>query len=515
MVKNRSTKKKQKIKKEDSSNECPELVFGLVGPIGVDMEIVVDALQEALSAVNYNSVNIKISEIMRSDKYKTKINNETYFHYYSSLIEYADEIREKARNNAALAGLAISRIRDERQKLTGDLLKPKASTAYIIRQFKTPDEIDVLRKTYGRKFIQISVYGSELERKNYLIDKIKTYNDSQKDASQCEIEAIELITRDYNEKNNIYGQKIGDVFYKGDVFVPGTSRQVTKNTITRFILSLFGDNGISPTKAEYAMYIAAAASLRSIDLSRQVGAAIFSPEGEIISMGCNEVPKASGGTYWSDDEKAPSRDYDKGRDANQSRKKEIVFDFLSRLDAQKFLSKEMNVVQIDQKIEKIIKNPMVKEAQIFDIIEFGRMIHAEMSAICDASRLGRPINRGILYCTTFPCHVCAKHIIASGIQRVVFLEPYPKSYAEELHSDSITFNPGEAKEKVLFEPFLGISPRRYRDIFEKIKRKDEKGKAQRWYEKTPKPRIEDKSINYIENEDSAIVFTQKTQKRIV
>ena len=40
------------------------------------------------------------------------------------------------------------------------------------------------------------------------------------------------------------------------------------------------------------MFAAKAAALRTLDLSRQVGAAIFSADGEIISMGSNEVPKA-------------------------------------------------------------------------------------------------------------------------------------------------------------------------------------------------------------------------------
>ena len=42
------------------------------------------------------------------------------------------------------------------------------------------------------------------------------------------------------------------------------------------------------------LYAAAAASYRSIDLSRQVGAAIFLKAAEIISLGYNELPKAKG-----------------------------------------------------------------------------------------------------------------------------------------------------------------------------------------------------------------------------
>ena len=149
----------------------------------------------------------------------------------------------------------------------------------------------------------------------------------------------------------------------------------------------------------------------------------------------------------------------------------------------------------------LLSNSKVKESQLMDIIEFGRMIHAEMSAISDAARLGRAVKDATLFCTTFPCHLCAKHIVAAVIDRVVFLEPYPKSYAQKLHSDSITFELG-VPGKVLFEPFIGISPRRYRDIFEKrSKRKHDDGRAKKWYENSPAPLIEDRSPVYIENEE--------------
>jgi deoxycytidylate deaminase len=139
---------------------------------------------------------------------------------------------------------------------------------------------------------------------------------------------------------------------------------------------------------------------------------------------------------------------------------------------------------------------------LMDITEFGRMAHAEMNAVLDAARLGRPVKDATLYCTTFPCHNCAKHIVASGISRVVFIEPYPKSQALELHGDSISLGE-KTTDKVLFEHFIGISPRRYRDIFEKGKRRDSSGNLNDWYEGRPIPRIEDKSAYYVYNESSA------------
>ena len=87
----------------------------------------------------------------------------------------------------------------------------------------------------------------------------------------------------------------------------------------RFCELIFGSNEISPTKLEYGMYAAKGAALRSMDLSRQVGAAIFTSRGEKLSLGSNEVPKAGGGTYWPDDD-VDDRDFKRGGDGNEEKK---------------------------------------------------------------------------------------------------------------------------------------------------------------------------------------------------
>jgi deoxycytidylate deaminase len=147
---------------------------------------------------------------------------------------------------------------------------------------------------------------------------------------------------------------------------------------------------------------------------------------------------------------------------------------------------------------------LIKDAAISDITEFGRMTHAEMTAISDAARLGRSTAGATIYVTTFPCHNCAKHIIASGIVRTVFIEPYPKSKALSLHNDSVILD-DKSNDRVSFEHFVGISPRRYRDIFEKSSRRGGDGKIAEWYEGEPSPRLEDKGPAYIWNEESGVV----------
>ena len=116
------------------------------------------------------------------------------------------------------------------------------------------------------------------------------------------------------------------------------------------------------------------------------------------------------------------------------------------------------------------------------------MTHAEMTALMDAVRLGRSVLDATIYVTTYPCHNCAKHLIGSGIKRIVYIEPYPKSRAMELHDDALTHDQN-ACDKVILSHFHGIAPRRYRDIFEKGSRKGEDGKAKEWYEDVPRPLV--------------------------
>jgi len=97
-----------------------------------------------------------------------------------------------------------------------------------------------------------------------------------------------------------------------------------------------------------------------------------------------------------------------------------------------------------------------------------------MDAITTAARTsGMSIMGSNLYCTTFPCHHCARHIVASGIKRIYYIEPYEKSLALKLHSDSISFEKyaETADQKTQILPFEGVAPRRYLHLFSADDRK--------------------------------------------
>lgn len=64
--------------------------------------------------------------------------------------------------------------------------------------------------------------------------------------------------------------------------------------------------------------------------------------------------------------------------------------------------------------------------------ELCRGLHAEQNAIIQAALSGVSIRGGTLYTTHFPCGMCAKMIINSGIVRVVYSSEYPDPLSQVL-----------------------------------------------------------------------------------
>ena len=63
-------------------------------------------------------------------------------------------------------------------------------------------------------------------------------------------------------------------------------------------------------------------------------------------------------------------------------------------------------------------------------------IHAEQNAIIQAAKIGVSIDGATLYCTHQPCVICSKMIVNAGISRVVYANPYPDDFAQEIFKES-------------------------------------------------------------------------------
>ncbi len=393
----------------------PEIFFGFVAPIGADVKRCVADFKKCFEEFGYRVIEIKVTDVFEKlQKYvapKEALDKSSQRKRYDTYIKYGNQLRSEFNDNAFMAAMAVGNItrirRNDVKKGTGNRGE---KTVYLIHQFKRKEEITLLRSVYGRLFFQVSIYSRRGARVDNLAN-LFAGDIGSASVNEFRSHAEHVIQVDEDEKNAEHGQRVSKVFSDGDLIIStDVQKPTTYEQTKRFCDLLFGSNSISPNKHEYGMFIAKAAALRTLDLSRQVGAAIFSTEGEIISIGSNEVPKGHGGTYWCDDN-FDDREYLRMQDSNDKRKREI-------------LSEIATIIGKD--IDELLSIKAVKDSQFMDALEYGRIVHAEMSAISDAARLGRSAKGSSLYCTAFPCHMCAKHIVAAGVEKVVFLEPYPK-----------------------------------------------------------------------------------------
>lgn len=504
-----------------------ELVFGFVGPTGVDQDMVMTSLKNQLAAVGYKSHEISLSKIIQN--YENP--GATFAHDFQKiekLMDIGDDLRRRSGDLAFIARLGIQKIRQARALSSDDqdIVSPLQANAYIIRSFKRPEEVSLYRDVYGKAFNLISIYASRTHRIKNLKRRFLPQDRSRlgKFSSPEEL-ALHLMNRDYKERDVKDGQRVADTFPLADFFITSEDRLLVDEQLRRLIRLIFGDPYISPTIEEQSMFFAQAAAMRSLDLSRQVGAAIVSKEGDILSTGCNEVPKFGGGLYWDGGGDRCRRDFELGRDANVDIKFEILSDTISKLmeggiiktpegpptpDHVRPSPSHLEPKSADELARDIVfgETPFFEESKLFDVIEFGRAVHAEMAAISHAARAGIPLQKGRLFCTTFPCHICARHIVATGIEEVVFIEPYEKSRVSDLYSDSIAVEPSEHTTKqVAFRAFVGVAPRRYIELFQPTtKRKSKNGKIRTQEEYGQTPKLKRLSLAYIAAEK--IVITQ-------
>lgn len=461
-----------------------ELVIALVGPIASGVTATAKLLEDLLSSeFNYQVFKYKPSDIIKGDSEKVseEIGNPTDF---ATRVETYQTVGDKLRQkygNGYLASKIVSKIAKNRDDNDGfqdpgdgsEKPIPKQKRwVHIIDSIKHPEELKILKRTYGDILWLFGVFAPLQVRKERL-----------KDLQVSDVSATSIIDRDYSESQR-HGQKVKDVFHQSDFFIRNDtqSKNNLESDVQRFLEVMFGSPKRTPTKDESSMYSAYAEACRSACLSRQVGAAVVDEVGNLIGLGRNDVPKANGGLYESIETKASVDDsrcyaWKNGECHNDARKNKLYHDIYEELEKRKVLQKETTE---DDVIDA------VKSTDVKSLIEYSRAVHAEMDAIISIARTNKPgLIGATLYCTTYPCHSCARHIVASGIKTVFFIEPYPKSLAQDLHSDAIDST--ESSDKVNFLQYMGVAPKNILKLFRIEKGRKKDGKVEPFDKKTAKP----------------------------
>jgi deoxycytidylate deaminase len=431
-----------------------ELVIALCGPIGSPLHKVAEQFKNSLTAeFGYNQVNIlRLSKIIEDHNGTIPSDNE--YKRIKALIAAGNELRKKY-GAPILAELAVSKIVLDRQKTRTEggheTYKPRR-VCHVIDSIKNQEELDILRLVYGDMLYFVGVFAPLNVREQSLVNLGMTKG-----------QVYELIDQDSGEELD-HGQTVRDTFPEADVFLRIDSETDTplKNKVERFLHLILGTKIITPTKAETAMYLAASASGGSACLSRQVGAAVTDEDGDVLAVGCNDVPQFGGNLYsGSLDAETDKRCWNYGRICFNDREKRLISELLVEN-----LIRE-NLIAVEKKGAAV--NNVLNNSKVKDLIEFSRSVHAEMHAILLSSQMaGARVKQGKLFCTTYPCHSCARHIVAAGIVEVYYIEPYRKSLATKLHDDAITESETDNK-KVRILLYDGVAPTRYFRLFKAIK----------------------------------------------
>lgn len=442
-----------------------EIVIGLCGPIGAPLPETIRNLKQVLEE-NYH---FEVVEIILSDQIK-KITGKKYsasgFSRYDDLINDGNNLRQQ-HGDSILAEAAIRTISMHRhakntsEGLDGQPKKFKASrTAYLIRSIKNKQEYEILRNIYSDSFFLLGVSSRTDDR----IARLE-----KNPMSTAEI--YSLIDRDSGEESR-HGQSVRDTFPLSDYFIIFKSDRANemKNKVERFLNLVFGTEFETPLFPEHAMFTAYNAGLNSACLSRQVGAALVDLDAKInLSIGWNEVPKSGGGVYFNghaDDSRCFNKT--KRHCHNDHEKRAIIDEIIEELSKGKCIDES----------ERANAKAILEKSRIKQLLEFSRAVHAEMHAIINHMHTKQHTSSNLaLFVTTYPCHNCARHLVASGIKTVYYIEPYRKSLATKLHEDSVEETYGiEDSKKMQLIQYEGVAPSRYEAYFLAKKRKDEQGK---------------------------------------
>lgn len=504
------------VRKKIEEARSADLVFAIVAHIGsAEADVRRVLIEELTKSHEYTTHFIDTSSLITTAA--KAVNNpleegRSRLDRTENLQHKGDWLREKY-GNGIVAGLSIQEI----GKIRADKADSRNSLAFIVDSLKHPDEVDVLRDVYGEAFFLISIVCSLETRVHRLKQPSKYGQDLAKNivtAEELEKRINDIIKRDEADTTKKdFGQQVRKTLHRADYFINNSDEgKDVGPQVRRLLRIIFGLELERPNHDERGIYSAWGAAMRSACLSRQVGAAVMDASGEIVSTGTNDVPRFGGGLYPKFSEESEGIDQAKhdhrcyhsdtdihrdqliqisrlnsplagqinieGKSAycrNDLVKQTIYEDIFHQLQTQGLLAAEATLDSIREAIET---------TRVKDLVEFSRAVHAEMDALLSLTRSGggSPVG-GTLYCTTYPCHNCARHIVAAGIYEVVYIEPYPKSMALVLHSDAIeesvlpyaTRTPKEENQKVRFRLFAGVAPRRYADLFEKRTEIKEKG----------------------------------------
>jgi deoxycytidylate deaminase len=425
-----------------------EVIFiGFTGSLGSGCTYIAEGIKNTLKDGRY----YRLSDVLRDILKRQGINNPST----EQLQEEGNNLRKK-KGVSILAQLCMEKIWKDSQA------KPcTPDTVILIDGIRNDGEIRCFRAF--PHFYLISIHADENVRKKRLIEidkRIKT-----------DKEFLTADARD-REEDFYYGQQVQKCNYLADIIINNNETHPKGSDIEISFFQTIDNNYIHvikairkgeavpdhpPTIDEILMTAAYCLSKRSSCEKRKVGAVIAhimipktkgkKPKRkgdeihfQVISSGYNEVPLGTDPCKLGLYEKC-YRDYLKEKMIKEfnycpSCGKKIPS--YTQRDIKKLLSYEC------PKCHKSISKKFLSGSTSGKLLDMCRALHAEEIAIIGLSGVSKSTGGELsLYTTTFPCNLCANKIVAAGIKKVIYAEPYSmeesKKILEEARVDTVKF----------------------------------------------------------------------------
>lgn len=410
--------------------EKDQLLIALTGSVGSGSSWVADFLSKE-DGFRVFSIRKEILE-----KEAKKKNIDLTKNRRSKLQTIGNNLRKEDIRKGNFGGILI-------RKAIGILEREKCKKPIVVCSIKNPSEVKELKKYSNAYLIAVDtsfqIRWERIREEQYDNNLAQFLADDERDKDEG------LTIKNQDGKICYYGQQVqkcvdlADIVIDNDKDFNDSEENVErfKKKIRQHIVVIRKPGYRNPNNMELLMNNAYCTSLQSRCLKRQVGAIIIKEEKEdveytgdnndklggyyLISAGCNNVPEGQ------------SDCNTKFRTCYRDKVKKKLFKTITycpscgtKLRNGKCPNKE--------KCEYSKEKSDVREKFVFGKgLDLCRSLHAEETAMLQISYLGGfPLKDTILYTTTFPCLLCAKKIIANGIKKVVYVEPYPMPEAKEM-----------------------------------------------------------------------------------
>src|SRR5574337_899266 len=145
--------------RQEVPHDKPELVLGVVGALGTDLDLVYQAFNNSMSEVGYRCRLIHLIELLHAIDRWERIPESPLDVRYNKHMDAGDDFREMIGRGDALDLLAVVNIRQQYRKAErGDPDGLIPSCAYVLKSLKHHDEVKTLRKIYGPGFLLAAAY---------------------------------------------------------------------------------------------------------------------------------------------------------------------------------------------------------------------------------------------------------------------------------------------------------------------------------------------------------------------